>query len=401
MSQKIVGGGFPRQLNVGYAPAVAGDFASVNPRSSVMSNAGGHVAGLNGTAVGLFAWADAVNPNALNNTGVGLPLGFVHRAQQALITQFLDYATQVVPAGLPVVLFDSGDFWAQNDGAVAAVPGMKAYALNASGKVAFNVTGTPPASASATGATLAKIVSNATGAALPTTNNITASIAGNVMTVTSVGTSVVAAGQTITSALLDPALVVTVLAQLTGSAGGAGTYQLSVVFETPVVSGTVALSGGSLTLTGANVSGVFAVGMSITGTNVPVGTVITAVVTGSGGAGTYTTNQAAATAVSGAQITASNAMFLTVDASSTGVWQLNDYLTGSGVVAGQYIAATALQNATLTGLGGAGTYLTGMYQASALTAQTIGVSAGVETTWVAQSAGGVGELVKFKNAANV
>ena len=93
-------------------------------------------------------------------------------------------------------------------------------------------------------------------------------------------------------------------------------------------------------------------------------------------------------------------MFLTVDSSSTGTWALYDPLTGSGVAA-QSILATGLQNANLTGLGGAGTYLTNAYQASALTAQTIGVQAGTETTWVAQSSGAPGEIVAIKNSANI
>jgi hypothetical protein len=82
------------------------------------------------------------------------------------------------------------------------------------------------------------------------------------------------------------------------------------------------------------------------------------------------------------------------------VWGLDDILTGTTVSANQSIVATGAQNANLTGLGGAGTYLTNVFQA-ALTSQTIGVNAGIETTWVATSSGAPGELVKFKNVYNV
>ena len=402
MAAKITGGGFPSQVNTVQAPGVEGDFASSNPRSTVDAGEGAFVAGVNGCAVGLFAWADPVLTNELNNYGTGLPTGFIHREQQGLITSFLDYATMVVPAGLPVTAFNGGDFWVRNAGSVSATIGMKAYALSNTGEVAFNVTGTAPTSASATAATLQRIISATTGGALPTTNTATASIAGNVLTVTAVGAgSVLGVGQTITGAGIDPAAVVSILAQLTGTAGGVGTYTISQSYGFAVPSTTITMSGGGLTLTGANTSGVFAIGMTISGTNIPAGTVITGYGTATaGGAGTYTTNQPAVTAATASTITATSAMFLTVAGTLTGTWHLNDVLTGTTVSADQAIVATAVENANLTGLGGAGTYLTNVYQA-ALTSQTIGANAGVETTWVAQSVGAPGELVKFKNSANV
>lgn len=403
MSTKIVGGGFPSQVNVVQAPGVAGDFASTNPRQTVDAGQGQYVAGVNGCAVGLFAWPDASNVNALNNYGVGLPTGFVHREQQGLITSFLDYATMAVPQGLPVTIFSAGDFWVQNDGTVTATPGMKAYALNGTGQVTFNVTGTPPAAATSTASTVAQIVSNVTpGAVIGTSNTCTAGTGGvmsNILTIASMGANSVAGkGQTITGTGIDPAAVITIVAQLTGTAGGAGTYQLSS--DVSVATGTtITLSGGGLTITGANVSGVFAPGMYITGTNVPAGTYITGYGTGTGGAGTYTVNQVAASA-SASQITASNAMFLTVGGTVTGTFSLYDEITGAGVAAGSSITATAAQNSALTGLGGAGTYLvSGFY--TAVTSEAINSPAGIETTWVATSTGAPGELVKFKNLYNL
>jgi hypothetical protein len=139
--------------------------------------------------------------------------------------------------------------------------------------------------------------------------------------------------------------------------------------------------------------------MTISGTNIPSGTTITGYGTGTaGGAGTYTTNLKATTAATASTITGANAMFLTVDSSSTGVWGLDATLTGSGVV-GQAIAATGVQNANLTGLGGAGTYLTTAYQSGALTAQTIGTYTNTETKWACQSNGAAGELVKMSSWA--
>lgn len=402
MSQVIVGGGFPSQVNVVQAPGVEGDFASTNPRSTVVSGAGAFVAGTAGVAVGLFAWVDPVLANTLNNSGLAAPIGFIHRAQQGLITAFLSYQSLVVPAGLPVIAFNQGDFWVRNNGAVASTIGMKTYALNATGQATFNVTGTPPTSGSATAATLQVISSALTSGALPTTNTSTGSIAGNVLTVTAVGAgSVLGVGQTISGAGIDPAAVVSIVAQLTGTAGGVGTYTISQTYSVAVPSTTITMSGGGLTLTGANVAGIFAIGHVITGTNIPAGTTITGYGTATaGGAGTYTVDRVATVAATASTITVTNAMFLTAAGTVTGMFAVNDLLTGAGVVAGQSIVASATQNVNLTGLGGAGTYLTNLAQ-TALTAQTIGVNAGTETTWIAMSVGGPGELVKIRNSANV
>jgi hypothetical protein len=402
LSNGSSGQGFPSQVNGVQAIGVEGDFSAPgNPFQSVFAPNGSFIANVLGAHVGAFAWDNG--DGTVDSFGTGLPTGFVHRAQQAVFDSYANFASLVVPEGLPVVLMAAGNFYARNAGSVSAVPGMKVYALNASGLVTFNVTATPPTNGSATAATLEKVVSAATGGALPTTNTCTASIDGSIMTVTAVGAgSVLGAGQTITGTGIDPAEVVSIVAQLTGTAGGVGTYQVSTVFSVPVASTTITMSGGGLTLTGANTSGVFAIGMVISGTNIPTGTTITGYGTATaGGAGTYTVDRPATTAATASTITADNAMFLTVAGTVTGTFELNELLTGTTVSDNQSIAADGTTNANLTGLGGAGTYLTDLYQATELTAQTIGTQAGVETTWVAESSGAPGELVSIKNAANV
>jgi hypothetical protein len=401
LSNGSSGQGFPSQVNGVQAIGVEGDFAAPgNPFQSVVAPNGAFIANLLGVHVGAFAWDNG--DGTVDSFGVGQPAGFVHRAQQGVFDSFANFASLVVPQGLPVVLMAAGDFFVRNAGSVSAVKGMKVYALNASGLATFNVTATPPTNASATAATLAKIVSASTGGALPTTNTCTGSIALDVLTVTAVGSgSVLGVGQTITGTGIDPAAVVSIVAQLTGTAGGAGTYQVSTVFAVPVASTTISMSGGGLTLTGANTTGIFAIGHVISGTNIPTGTTITGYGTATaGGAGTYTTDRPATTAATASTITVDNAMFLTVAGTVTGEFTLNDLLTGANVDA-QYIVADGTTNANLTGFGIAGTYLTDTYQASALTAQTIGAQAGIETTWVATSSGAAGELVAIKNAANV
>ena len=79
--------GFQTQVQAQQAPAVAGDFASANPRAAVVSPEGGFVAGAAGVTVGRFAWIQADGVTVLN-TGTGKPDGFIHREQQAFITVF-------------------------------------------------------------------------------------------------------------------------------------------------------------------------------------------------------------------------------------------------------------------------------------------------------------------------
>jgi hypothetical protein len=407
LSNGASGQGFASVVNGVQAIGVEGDFAAPgNPFSTVDApNAGGFVAGELGVAVGAFAWIDATDGYTLDNFGAGVPAGFVHRAQQGVFNSFGTNASLVVPQGLPVAIMNSGDFYARNNGTVAATIGMKVYALNASGLATFNVTATPPSGATATGATLYTPTSAATGGALPVANTCTGSIAvgTNVLTVTAVGAgSVLGAGQTITGTGIDPAAVVSIVAQLPGGTlGGVGTYTISTTVSLAVASTTITLSGGGLTLTGANGHGIFAIGMVITGTNIPLGTTITGYGTATaGGAGTYTVSLAATTAATASTITATNASILTVDSSSTGTWGLGDLITGTTVTA-QSIVGNNTTNVNLTGIGGAGTYQTNLAQASQLTAQTIGAVAGIETTWYATSPGAVGELVSIKNSLNV
>lgn len=123
--------GFQTQVNLTPAPAVAGDFASSNPRASVVSPEGGFVAGAAGCTVGRFAWIQSDGRTILN-TGTGAPDGFVHRDMQALITAYLGEASNVIPVGFPVVLHRSGDFYATNTVA-ASTRGQKAFAKLADG----------------------------------------------------------------------------------------------------------------------------------------------------------------------------------------------------------------------------------------------------------------------------
>lgn len=260
--------GFPRVVNVQAAPAVLGDFCDSNPRSTVDAGAGALVAGPNGLTVGLFAWVDPTDGRSANNYGAGAPAGFVHRDQQAIITQFLADDTLSIYPGAPATLFNAGGFWVVNAGASTSAIGQTAYANNSTGAVQFgsNFTG-----ASVTGSIAANVV--------------TGSIAGTTLTVTAVTTGVLTNGQTISGTGVTTGTQI--LSQLTGTSGGVGTYQVSVAQT--VSSTTITGSGGTLTVTAVG-SGAIGVGDALSGTGVTAGTAVTQFLTGNGGTGTYAVN---------------------------------------------------------------------------------------------------------------
>lgn len=276
---------FQKTVNAVPAPGIAGDFASTNPRRSVLGGPGGLVAGAGGAVVGSFAWLDLATYSVVNNFGAGKPNGFVHRAQQALITTFLGETSLVIPSGFMAgELFDAGDFWVANNTGVAVVPGQKVYVNNANGTVAsFAATGTPPTGGSGSASTIAAIgATSVTGSIAIVPGGIGPGTNPVIMTVTAVGSGTLYPGLTLSGTGVSTGT--TIVSQLTGTTGGVGTYLVSI--PQTVASTTITAAGGVLTV-GGTVTGTFAVGDTITGTGVTAGTYITALGTGTGGAGTY------------------------------------------------------------------------------------------------------------------
>lgn len=140
---------FQRSVNTRFAPAVAGDFASANPRASMLAGPNALVAAAAGVVIGAFAWASAGSPdietgetdfyNTVTNSGAGVPSGFVHREQQGLITTFLAEAGTTIQQGSMVTLMVSGDFWVKT--ATAATVGQKIFASNTDGSVKTGAAG--------------------------------------------------------------------------------------------------------------------------------------------------------------------------------------------------------------------------------------------------------------------
>lgn len=299
-------GGFQTAVNTVPAPAVAGDFASTNPRASVLAGPGGLVAGAAGVTVGRFAWATAPldadgAPAVVANTGVGAPTGFVHREQTGLITTYLADASMVIPKGFAMTLMASGDYWVVNDGASEALVGQKAYANFADGKVTFAATGSATQGASVTGAIAAS------------TGSFTGSITGNILSITAVGSGVAVVGGTLSGT--NVATGTQIVSQLTGTPGGIGTYEVNIG-EQSAASTTISETYGTMTVSAVG-SGTLAVGDALAGSGVAAGTSITALGTGTGGTGTYIVNNN--TVVGSTTITAALNVETKYTAMSTGL----------------------------------------------------------------------------------
>lgn len=263
--------GFQKQVNLQPAPAVAGDFASANPRATVLAGPGGLVAGADGVTVAKFAWVDPTDGTTVRSRGTKaqVPSGFVHREQQGLITVYLGESTMVIPQGFPVTLHNQGDFWAVNSGPAALAVGDSIYANYANGNIAQAAT----ANASATGSIGATFTATGSGVNL---------------TVTSV-TGVITPGDTISGTGVP--VGTTIVSQTSGTTGGAGVYVTSVA--TTAGAATVTAFGNTLTVTAVS-SGTLDLGEPITGTGMPSGAVLASQVSGTtGGVGTYKLSVAA------------------------------------------------------------------------------------------------------------
>ena len=272
---------FQTTVNALQAPAAPGDpVSAADPRATLLSNQFnnqiGIVAGPNGATMARFAWLDTATYSQVSNSGAGAPNGFIMRSMGALITNYLGEATMLIPAGFAVAAYNEGSFWVVNSGTNLATPGMKAYANNSTGVATFAATGAPTSLATSTASTIA-----AGTASVPTST-----ITNNVFTTGGAVTGLFPVGSVLSGTGVAPGTVIT--AQLTGTALGAGTYSVSPQDQT-VASTTISGTYGLLTIGGTVVSG-YAIGQTVTGAGIAAGTILTALGTGVGGAGTYYVN---------------------------------------------------------------------------------------------------------------
>lgn len=372
--------GFQKTVNTVQAPAVAGDFASANPRASTLSPSGAFVAGVGGVNVGLFAW---ISPDGQTVTNSGeaahAPDGFIHRDQQGLIVTYLAEATMNVPVGFPVTLMNQGDFWAVNTGPSACKRGDAVYATYSNGAI---TTGSAANNATATGA-----MGSTNTAALGAT--FTATATGTSLVVTAVTGAITpgvgAAGDTISGTGVPAGT--TIIAQVSGTPGGAGTYTTSVA--TTASAATVTAFGKTVVVSAT--TGLISIGETISGgAGFPVGATVTAQVSGTtGGAGTYTLSAPGTAYTASATGVTTFGTVLNISAVSAGALAVGDPVSGTGVPSGAFIAALG------TGAGQTGTYILSLPATAYAASTTITATGGVVTAFKCASVAAVGELVKI------
>lgn len=376
---------FQKVINDFQAPAVAGDFASTNPFASVLAGPGALVAPAGGLIVGNFAWIGPAG-QVSQSFVAGYQIGFLGRNEQALITEFLGEATMVVPEGFMVTLFNEGDFWAAFP--AGATVGQNVYADPNDGTPLSGVTAPSLGSGTASAGFSGTATLNGT-----TTLSVTAVTHGQINAGDDVADS--------TTAGNIPAGT-TIVAQLTGIAGGVGTYEMSAIGVAAV--GDTVVTTSEFMLVTAIASGALNVGDIFSGTAVAAGSSIIGQEVPFSGV---------------ASLASSTAMTVTSQNAGTGPLRKGAVVVAAGVPAGTTISTqvsgtpggagvyTLSAAATVTQAGVAVTNgdapgQTGLYTISP-TPQTFGAAAVPETITVAGSAQATGFKVRgiFSPAAGV
>jgi len=264
--------GFQTLVNNQPAPGVAGDFYGANPRAVVLAGPSSLVAPPGGLIVGNFAWADLTSEVVSQSYNPNGQLGFLRRSDQAIITDYLGFSTFVLNAGFPVTLFSQGDFWGFF--AAGATPGQKVYADPSNGALVAG-----GASAPAVASVTASMGASFTGV-----------IASNVLTVSAL-TGTLHQGDLVSG---TGVAAVPLGAQLTGTPGGTGTYTL---VHADVSSEAMTTTSTVLDVT-AVASGTLAPGDALTGP-VGGGQIVAQLTGTTGGVGSYSTTASSQTLASG------------------------------------------------------------------------------------------------------
>lgn len=370
--------GFQKQINLTPAPAVAGDFASSNPRVTVLAGAGGLVAGALGVTVGKFAWIDDNGITVQSfGTATKAPNGFIHREQQALIQTYLAESGVNIPVGFPVILHNEGDFWAKLAGDNAATIGSAIYADYSNGDVC--------AVAAPGGASVTASIGSTNTAALGATFTASADTDATRLVVTSV-TGLISIGDIVSGTGITAGT--TILSQVSGTTGGAGTYQLSATNTASAA--TVTAFGKTLKTTVT--TGYISVGSTVSGgAGFPVGATIVAQVSGTtGGVGVYTLSANGSAYTASASGVTTFGIMLNVTAIASGVLEVGDPVSGTGIPSGAVVASQISGTS-----GGIGLYTLDISATAYAASTTVTAVGGVLTEFKAQSSAAIGELVKI------
>jgi hypothetical protein len=306
----------------------------------------------NAIAAAISSKADTNSPT-LTGTPLAPTAATVTNNTQIATTAFVkNSVTAAIPAGI-IMLWSGSQAtipsgWLLCDG-TNGTPDLRGRFIIGAGSIAASVTGTAGAS-------------------------VTGSISGTTLTVSAVSYGTLAVNDTVSHASL---LNTTLISGLGTGTGTTGTYTLSYTGSTSSFTGSI--SGTTLTVTAVS-AGTIIVDQEITGGSVTAGTKITAQLTGTaGGIGTYTVSISqtrSSASMTGTFVLASTTLTikstkLTVSAVASGTLAVGQFLTGTGIDFGTSITALG------TGSGGVGTYTLNAGQAFAST--TISASAGTVT----------------------
>ena len=278
-------GGFQTFVNTHQAPGVVGAFASMNPRAVALAGQAAFLADpTNAVVVGYFAWGTISDGIASGIQKANAQLGFVGNEGQTVITDFLGVSRLSVQAGFPVTLYTRGDFWAQVAGVVNV--GDHIYADVTTGQpttttTSFSGTG----SASTTTLTISAVTSGAlrvgdtiAGPNITVGTKITAFGSGTGGTGTyTIDTSQTAASAAVTVAGVDTGFVAQTAAPAAVTSDTSSLDAQGVLTFGGTIVGTLVLGDGHSVV--------------VNGTGVPPNTFVLSQLTGSaGGAGTYQTS---------------------------------------------------------------------------------------------------------------
>ena len=372
---------FQSQVNQYPAPGVEGQRASTNPIASVDAGPGGLIAGPLGVTVGKFAWV-AADGITVTNSGQfpTQPDGFVGRSQQGLITGFLAESSMLIPPGFPVTLSNAGDWWAKNKGPSALARNGTLYASYLDGSV---VTAVPTA-----GSVTATLGSTNT-ASLGATFTGAASVASATLVVTAV-TGLISIGDTVSGSGITGSQ--TIIAQVSGTAGGAGTYTLSAVAT--CTGGTVTCFGSTVKVT--VVSTYISIGDTISHANYPSGATIIGQTSGTvGGVGVYTLSAAGTQYVASASAVLTFGYTVAVTAVGSGSFGVGQPVVDA-TTAGNLTANSVVESQISGVAGSTGIYTLSLPATAYAAGDNLTTTAGIQlTTFLAQSPAAVGELVKI------
>lgn len=160
---------FQQAVNLNPPIGVVGTFASIGVNHTALAGVEQFVAGTNGVVIARFAWGDTVGgtvQNAKPTDTTNWVLGFVERdTNNGVITNWQGQYSMTVPSGLPIAIYDRGDFFVVST--TIATVGQKVFASDTDGTIATAAAGATVAGFTETNYTVAK--SGAIGATIKIT----------------------------------------------------------------------------------------------------------------------------------------------------------------------------------------------------------------------------------------